>query len=484
MAKILSLDLGTTYFKFSLFDRIGQMVDTCRIAPPISTTPDGRMELTAESFAAVILQGFDELRQRIGGDLGDVEAITFASQTNSFLLLDAGNCPLTPIILWPDRRAIQLDEEVHRRCDMPEFPITAGFSGINFQCMPAKLLWLQEHSPEIWHQTHKISLISDYLTLLFTGKHTTEAGAAGLTGLVNIRRCQWYPEMLSRFAIENNRLPSIARAGTDLGPIDPQAALHFGLPKACHFVVGCLDQYAGAIGAGNVKPGMFSETTGTVLATIRCTDRFDEYAGSTVLQGPAFRKGWYWKMVFGEVSANYLEWYRSQLSDLPEFEELIALAESVEPGAGGLKLRTDVERRCLENIFEGHATPNSRGHQVRCILEAVASALCDQVNVLANGSMPDAIRCAGGAARSSKWLQIKADMLGITTLATGCPEPTSLGAAVLAQAALSDASIQQIASQWVSLKPPHRPDPQHHSQYRNLLNEPENKNVGQVANLP
>ena len=29
-----------------------------------------------------------------------------------------------------------------------------------------------------------------------------------------------------------------------------------GLPAECRFVVGCLDQYAGAIGVGNVVPGM------------------------------------------------------------------------------------------------------------------------------------------------------------------------------------------------------------------------------------
>ena len=49
-------------------------------------------------------------------------------------------------------------------------------------------------------------------------------------------------------------------------------------------------------------------------------------------------------------------------------------------------------------------------------------------------ALPGEIRCAGGAARSDLWLQIKADVLGVATAATVCPEPTSLGAAVLAKA--------------------------------------------------
>ena len=106
-----------------------------------------------------------------------------------------------------------------------------------------------------------------------TGRHVTEAGTAGLTGLLNIHRCRWWAEMLARFEIDEHCLPEVVRAGTDLGRIDPGVAEKFGLPATCRFVVGCLDQYAGAIGVGNVEPGMISETTGTVLATVRCTDR-------------------------------------------------------------------------------------------------------------------------------------------------------------------------------------------------------------------
>jgi len=381
------------------------------------------------------------------------------------VLLDAENRPLTPLVLRPDRRAMRLEEEVRRRCDIPGFSATAGFSRINFQCMAAKLLWLQEQSPEIWRRASRLCLISDYLTLLLTGKHVTEAGAAGLTGLVDIRRCRWYPEMLARFEIDEHRLPTIVRAGTDLGPIDPQAAQRFGLPASCRFVVGCLDQYAGAIGAGNVAMGMISETTGTVLATVQCADRFAEQLGPGVLQGPAFQEGLYWRMVFGEVSANYLEWFREQLPDRPDLDRLTALAESIEPGAGGLRLRTDVGLSSLEKVFDGLTAQHTCGCMVRCILETVACALGDQMAVLSGGSLPREIRCAGGGARSDLWLQIKADVLGVPTATTVCPEPTSLGAAILARASLDKTEVQTVARQWVSLKPPHCPNPERHRQY-------------------
>jgi len=426
------------------------------------------MELPADAMEEAIAGGIRELGNRPGGGLADMEAVTFATQTNSFVLLGEDGRPLTPVILWPDARGADLEAELQGQYAAAEAGAITGVPQLNCQFMVAKLLWLRQHRPEIWRRMDRIALMSDYLTLLLTGEHITEAGAAGLTGLVDIHRCRWSPEILARFGLDERRLPAIARAGTDLGPIRPSAADRFGLPRSCRFVVGCLDQYAGAIGVGNVEPGMISETTGTVLAAVCCADRFSERLGPAVFQGPAFRDGLYWRMAFGSFSANYLQWYRDQLPDRPEFEQLTALAEPIEPGAAGLRLRTGAGLTVVEEVFSGLTDRHGRGHAVRCILEAVAGALADHATALGEGSLPAEIRCAGGAARSDLWLQIKADVLGVATAATACSEPTSLGAAMLAEASLGGAGVREVARRWVQLKPPHRPDPQRHQQYQSL----------------
>ena len=468
MGKILAIDLGTTYFKFSLFDDRGRLGEMCRIAPPVERDSTGRVELPVDGFCQAILRGLSELRSVANGCLDDVAAVTFATQTNSFVLLDAADRPLTPLILWQDARAAQLTPEVRARCDIPGFQATTGLHPIDFQYMPAKLLWLQRESPETWKRSRRLCLMSDYLTFLMTGRHVTESGAAGLTGLVDIHRCGWYPEMLDTFEIDSRQLPAIVRAGTDLGTIATKAADRFGLPTTCRFVVGCLDQYAGAIGVGNVEPGRISETTGTVLASVRCSDRFTAQPDTGVYQGPAFHAGWYWQMAVGQISANYLHWYRDCMPERPDFDRLTSLAESVEPGSAGLRLRGDVAMTHPSTVFEGLTDLHTDGHKVRCIMEAVACALDEQVAALAGGHRPAEIVCAGGAARSCAWLQIKADVLGLATTATDCAEPTSLGAAVLAKASLEATEVPRVARQWVHLKPPQRPNLERHRQYRQL----------------
>jgi sugar (pentulose or hexulose) kinase len=105
---------------------------------------------------------------------------------------------------------------------------------------------------------------------------------------------------------------------------------------------------------------------------------------------------------------------------------------------------------------------------VRAILEAVARALREQVASVSGGTLPVEIRSAGGAARSTLWLQIKADVLGVPVRATQCPEPTSLGGAVLAESALGTARVPAIAAEWVRLGQVYRPDQERQKIYEEL----------------
>jgi xylulokinase len=124
-----------------------------------------------------------------------------------------------------------------------------------------------------------------------------------------------------------------------------------------------------------------------------------------------------------------------------------------------------------EGLFEGRTARHTQGHAVRSILEAVAVALREQVRAVCRETDPTEVRSAGGAARSDLWLQIKADMLGVPFRATLCPEPTSLGAAILAEAALSGAGVPEIARHWVRLGDLYRPDPNIHNRYQTLYPE-------------
>ncbi len=448
MGKFLIFDLGTTYFKTCLFDEQGRLIGVCRIASPLSHGPDERVELDVETFKRTIQLTITQLREK-SGSLHDVMALSFATQANSFTLLDQDNNALTPFLMWNDGRARGENLPLQELAHSTNYYRTTGVPSINHEFLPAKIHWLTVHEPVITAKTHRLTCISDYLTLWLTGQHKTEASVAWLTGLVNIHEAIWWSVACEKQSICKEWLPEIVLAGTDLGPLLPTVADELGLSRNCRFVVGCLDQFAGAIGVGNVVPGMVSETTGTVLATVRCSDKFEPNLSRDVFQGPTLNSSYYYQMVFSNISGALLENYRNTRQEHCTFAELDELAQHA-GSAMGLKWDQSLHE---QSLFANRTAEHAVGYEVYAILEAVADELAKQVDMLCGLNSPKFVRSAGGATASELWQQIKTEKVGCPVEATACVEPTSLGAAILANHAIHGTSLKDLSREWVTIRP-------------------------------
>jgi xylulokinase len=457
-ATILVFDLGTTNFKGTLFDINGELKALARIPTPLTNTRGVHSEVSVPAFDAAIQQLAEELRTLAPEDYAAIAAVTFSSQTNSFVLLGPSGEAMTPFIIWNDRRAAAISPPLDAFMALPDFYARSGVPGLSPEFMLAKLYWHQEETAEMWERVDRILLISDYLTWRFTGKYVTEAGVAGLTGLIDIHTLEWRDDALALLALERDSLCDIVRAGTNLGTVTPAASEAFHLPSDCQFVVGCLDQFAGAIGAGNTQSCNVSETTGTVLATVRCAGEFSPSNGSPVFWGPSAQPGRYYQMVFGDVSANLLEAFRNALPDSVGFE---VLGEEAEAATGDrLVLPRNLDTPDLLEHVRMWATGEPRGEAVLAIFEGVAASLNDQLAQLCGASRPEELHSVGGAARSRVWMEIKANALGLPVRAVACPEPTSLGAALLAIHGLTGESLESLAARCVRLEPTIYPNTQ------------------------
>lgn len=445
---IVTVDLGTTYFKACLFDDTGALQSVFRVAPPITHPAPNRWELAPEAFLSTLQTAVRQVLNACPDLRPTVRALSFATQANSFTLLAEQQRSLLPFILWPDERAVGVDGVDSLLEALAAHRLETGVAQLGETFMAAKLHALSREKKELWTRVREVRLLSDYWVEWLTGTVATEAGVAGLTALSDVRALQWIPQACHVAGIAEGALPPIRRAGSDLGPIRPAAAEVLGLPATCRVVMGALDQYTGAIGVGNVVPGRVSETTGTVLAVVHCASTFSQQA-EPYYQGPTWTADRFYRMSFGSISANLLEWYCQGSSDHPSYAALDALAAVAPAGAGGLTLKADALARTVADGFEGPAAARTRGCEVRCILESVARALAQHVQSVCGTSMPAEVRCAGGGARSDVWLQIKADITGIPMTALTCPEPTSLGAALLAARSLGWGELEELEQTWV-----------------------------------
>jgi xylulokinase len=431
MSKVLSFDLGTTYFKVCLFNDAAQLVCSRRIPAPVERPASDRAELPVAAFRDCLIEASLAVSRETGG-LRDVKRICFASQANSFTLMDGRNEALLPFLLWTDERARGIESELDTLIGHPDLFSITGIPTLDHLFLPAKILWLHKFEPSLMSKARRLCCVSDYLVWWLTGNHLTEAGLFGLTGLIDIHRLAYWSESLRQLDLPIEWLPKIIRAGRDGGRLKGEIVHIMGLAEDCRLVIGCLDQYAGAIGAGNTERGGVSVTIGTVLATVHATGTPSVRLRPEVFQGPSFAEGMYYEMVFSELSAGILERYRNGLPDRPSFADLDQLAATVPAGAEGLRLRPDAALKKPSDMFINRTAIHHRGHEVRAILEAVAAELGRQVMLLCGEHRPQSVRAAGGGANSILWLQIMSDVVGCPVEPVACPEPTSLGAAKLA----------------------------------------------------
>jgi xylulokinase len=138
-------------------------------------------------------------------------------------------------------------------------------------------------------------------------------------------------------------------------------------------------------------------------------------------------------------AAGSLRWLRD-VTGGADFDVLLAEAERWPPGVEGLTFlpyltgeRTPHADPGARGAFSGLTVRHDRGALVRAVLEGVAFALRDALDLVAElGGMISVGRVSGGGARSELWRQIVASALEIPLERTAVDEGAAYGAALLA----------------------------------------------------
>jgi sugar (pentulose or hexulose) kinase len=147
------------------------------------------------------------------------------------------------------------------------------------------------------------------------------------------------------------------------------------------------------------------------------------------------------RLLYGVTSCGggSLDWYQTVFGG--EFRDLLAEAERVTEGAGGLFFLPYLEGERAP-IWDPHASAafigirlsDRQGHFVRAVLEGVAFSLCQILDLVVR-QYPGArapIVVSGGAARATLWNQIKASVLAREVVVPSNIHAGIMGAALLA----------------------------------------------------
>ena len=407
MSFFLGIDLGTSYFKAGIFDETGKLHGLGRQA--VEKNRNGAScELPVTVFWNTLRLCIENAKQQAQIVSKDILALSYSSQTNSFILLDDADKSLTPLILWPDERVQELPASLLALTQKADFLANTGL-GIppGRQSMIAKIDWFQKNQPRIWEKVKSVMSISDYLVFMLTGERISDFSTSSMTGLFSVPNRQWWPEALDLFGLKGSHLSTPVKTGALIGHISSKGVEYTGLSPKTLLFAGGLDHHLAAIGAGAICSNHASESTGTVLACVNYQEGY--YPRASINVAPGLDDKHYFQMAFSANGAVALEEYQKNHAPKLTIPELLQLAENIEPGSKG----------------------SSHGHCIREILESTALSLLELVKKLEQSSEIRTIIPTGGGAQSRLWLQIKANILNKTFLVPESNELACKGAAML-----------------------------------------------------
>jgi xylulokinase len=373
----------------------------------------------------------------LAGD--EVAAVGMTGQMHGLTLLDEAGEVLRPAILWNDQRTGAECDEIRARLGKANLIKITGNDALTGFTAP-KILWVQQHEPDVYARIKQMLLPKDYVRYKLTGSYATDrAGGAG-TLLFNLAGRDWSPEVLDALEIPAAWLPPTHEGPQITGEISVAAAEATGLKAGTPVVGGGGDQAAQAVGVGVVQPGIIALTLGTSGVIFASTDEpFIEPEGRLHAFCHAAPGRWHLMGVMLSAAGS-LRWYRDTVAPGQEFESLVSAAAAPAGSEGLLFLpyltgeRTPHPDPLARGAFVGLTVRHTQAHLTRAVLEGVAFGLRDSFELMKSAGLAGIkqVRISGGGARSGLWRQILADVLQAELVTVNTTEGAAYGAALLA----------------------------------------------------
>ena len=457
---ILAVDLGSSSVRASAYrtngDRLKGVSGSRRTEQAANGTFDPLVltELTEQ----VISECLENVRRLQGGHR--FIAVAWTSFAMSWLGVDRGGRPVTPVYTYADTRSGTHAENLRRELEQKgALACTCQRTGtpIHTAYAPAQLLRLAAEEPERLAQVVSWRTLASHLLARWGGRELLPISSSevGWTGLLNRSTLSWDEALLGRMGIERAQLPPVHDyTKSHVGLAEPWATRWRELAETPFFLaVG--DGVGANLGSGctdNRRIALTIGTTGAMRVVIPTDTRLaqENTEGDTLPEAPAGlwsypidRHRW---LVGGSLTdgGSLFSWLHEMLA-VQDTHALLASAAQLKPDEHGLTIlpflrgeRAPGWATAATLTISGLTPATTPVHIVRAAFEAVAYRFRLIFDRLRPHLAPDSIIVASGGALQENPLrrQILADVLQTPVHLVDVDEPTSRGAAVLALQAL------------------------------------------------
>lgn len=469
----LGIDLGTSAVKLLLMDGSGAIKHTVSEEYSIYFPKPGWSEQNPEDWWNAVKRGVKRLTE--GDGAGQIAGISFGGQMHGLVILDQNDGVIRPAILWNDGRTKAetdyLNETVGKK-RLSELTGNIAFAGFT----APKLLWLRKQEPENFAHIRRIMLPKDYIAYKLTGVHSTDYSDASGTLLLDVAHKRWSEEMLAVCGITREQLPTLYESYEETGRVLPLVAAELGLKPDCRVAAGAGDNAAAAVGTGTVGDGRMNLSLGT-SGTLFMSGGSFRVDAHHALHSFAHADGRYHLMGCMLSAASCNRWWVEEILHSGDFGEeqgqMGALGENhvyfLPYLMGERSPHNDPDAR---GTFTGLTMDTTRGQMTQAVLEGVAFALRDSLEVArALGVTTERTAICGGGAKSPVWKRMIANIFNMKVDVIEAEEGPALGAAILAAVCCGESeSVEAAAERIVQVIETVEPEPElaarYEAQYR------------------
>ena len=447
----LGIDIGTSEVKIVLIDDAQRVVGQAHSAVPISRPQPLWSEQDPADWWHATVDALARLRAAHPTAYAATRSIGLSGHMHGATLLDANDRVLRPAILWNDGRSHAQCAELEAR--VPESRHITGNIAMPGFTAP-KLMWVEQHEPEIFRKTARVLLPKDFVRLLLTGEAVSDMSDSAGTLWLDVAKREWSDTMIEATHLTRAQMPRLVEGSDASGVVLNSVAAELGLPNGVVVAGGAGDNAASAAGIGVAAPGTAFLSLGTSGVYFVANAAYSPNPARAVHAFcHAFPNTWH-QMTVMLTAASALRWLRT-LTHAESEAQLVAESESLPIGEHVPQFlpylsgeRTPHNNPHASGVFFGLTHSHTRAHLARAVLEGVAFAFLDGQQALRDGGAQiDTITLVGGGSRSGPWAQVLADTLGQRLdRRSGAEVGAALGAARLGRMARTGESVASVCT--------------------------------------
>jgi len=455
MPYFLGIDQGTTQTTAVVVDAAtGQLLDSHSVKLPATFPQPGWVEQDPWDIVRTVKEAVAPLMAKY-----EIAAVGIDNQGETFILWDAeSGQPLTPAIVWQDKRGASVCEALTGKVDIEALRKKTGLLLDSYFSAP-KLKYVFDHDPDLRAAAHagrvRFGTTETWVIWNLSGRrrlHLTDPSTASRTLLFDVNRFAWDDELMALFDAHPSMLAEVKPSAGYAGELD------FGAGKTLPLQAMLVDQQAALFGQACFAPGEMKCTFGTGSFLLMNIGREMRLSNNGLLTTVAWRFPGHTAYALDGgifVTGAAVQWLTENLGLLPN------VAASAEAAANS----TD-EGVTFVPALQGLAAPHwlsdargalfglSRGTTsadiVRATLDGIACRVYEVVTAMAidAGQSPAHLKVDGGPSGNPYLMQAIADLLNIEVRVAAAREATAIGIANLAGHSALGLSLETLAAQW------------------------------------